>query len=95
MPPSPASHKMRPLSAFAKVGIVALVLGAIGAVGAVWWLPDWVPPQAGVEAGREDSLYAWLLVMSAVIFAAVVIRGRPADEMRVARCGKPLARGGR
>src|SRR5437868_7535839 len=88
LPTSPTSHKMRPVSAFAKVGIVALLLGAIGAVGAVVWLPDWVPPQAGVEAGRQDTLYAWLLVMSAIIFSVVVsflvysmwkFRARPGD----------------
>ena len=62
MPPSPASHKMRPVSAFAKVGLFALILGAIGAVGAWLWLPDWLPPAAGVEAHRQDTLYLWLLV---------------------------------
>ena len=79
---------MRPVSAFAKVGIFALVLGAIGAVGAALWLPDWFPPAAGVEAHRQDTLYLWLLVMSSIIFAIVVsflgysmwkFRARPGD----------------
>ena len=79
---------MRPVSAFAKVGIFALVLGAIGAVGAALWLPDWFPPAAGVEAQRQDTLYLWLLVTSSIIFAVVVsflgysmwkFRARPGD----------------
>ena len=47
MPPSPGSHKMRPVSAFAKVGLIALILGVIGGIGAWLWLPDWLPPAAG------------------------------------------------
>jgi cytochrome c oxidase subunit II len=79
---------MRPVSAFAKVGIFALIAGAVGAVGAVWWLPDWLPPAAAVEAHREDTLYLWLLVVSALIFSLVVsflgysmwkFRARPGD----------------
>jgi cytochrome c oxidase subunit 2 len=79
---------MRPVSAFAKVGISTLVAGAIGAVLAAWWLPDWLPPAAGVEADREDTLYLWLLVVSALIFCVVVgflgysmvkFRARPGD----------------
>jgi cytochrome c oxidase subunit 2 len=76
------------VSAFAKVGIVALVLGAVGAVVAALWLPDWLPPAAGVEADRQDTLYLWLLGMSSIIFAIVVVflgysmwkfRARPGD----------------
>jgi cytochrome c oxidase subunit 2 len=79
---------MRPVSAFAKVGICALVAGVIGAIAAALWLPDWFPPAAGVEARRQDTLYLWLLVMSALIFALVVgflgysmwkFRARPGD----------------
>ncbi len=79
---------MHPVSAFAKVGIFALIAGAVGAVGAILWLPDWLPPAAAVEARREDTLYLWLLVMSAIIFATVVsflgysmwkFRARPGD----------------
>jgi cytochrome c oxidase subunit 2 len=79
---------MRLVSAFARVGIFALVLGAIGSVGAWLWLPDWLPPAAGVEAHREDTLYLWLLVVSALIFSVVVsflgysmwkFRARPGD----------------
>jgi cytochrome c oxidase subunit 2 len=79
---------MRPVSAFAKVGLLALVLGAIGAVGSWLWLPDWLPPAAGVEAHRQDTLYIWLLGVSSIIFAVVVVflgysmwkfRARPGD----------------
>jgi cytochrome c oxidase subunit II len=79
---------MHPVSAFAKVGIFALVLGVIGAIGAWLWLPDWLPPAAGTEAHREDTLYLWLLVVSAIIFSVVVsflgysmwtFRARPGD----------------
>jgi cytochrome c oxidase subunit II len=79
---------MHPVSAFAKVGIFALIAGAIGALGAILWLPDWIPPAAAVEARREDTLYLWLLVVSAVIFSVVVsflgysmwkFRARPGD----------------
>ena len=79
---------MHLVSAFAKVGIFALIAGAIGAVGAILWLPDWLPPAAAVEARREDTLYLWLLVVSAVIFSVVVsflgysmwkFRARPGD----------------
>jgi cytochrome c oxidase subunit II len=79
---------MRPVSAFAKVGIFALVAGAVGAAAAAWWLPDWFPPAAAVEAQRQDTLYLWLLVVSALIFAIVVsflgysmwkFRARPGD----------------
>jgi cytochrome c oxidase subunit II len=79
---------MRPVSAFAKVGIFALVAGAVGAAAAAWWLPHWFPPAAAVEAQRQDTLYLWLLVVSALIFAVVVsflgysmwkFRARPGD----------------
>jgi cytochrome c oxidase subunit 2 len=79
---------MRPVSAFAKVGIFALIAGAIGALGAILWLPDWIPPAAAVEARREDTLYLWLLVVSALILAVVSsflgysmwkFRARPGD----------------
>ena len=79
---------MSPVSAFAKVGICALLVGAIGAVAAAWWLPDWIPPAAGVEAHRVDTLYLWLLAVSAIIFAVVIgflgysmwtFRARPGD----------------
>ena len=79
---------MRPVSAFAKVGICTLVAGAIGAVLAGWWLPDWLPPAAGVEAHRQDTLYLWLLAVSSIIFFIVVgflgysmwkFRARPGD----------------
>ncbi len=79
---------MRSVSAFAKVGICTLIAGAIGAVLAAWWLPDWFPPAAGVEAHRQDTLYLWLLVVSSLIFAVVVgflgysmwkFRARPGD----------------
>jgi cytochrome c oxidase subunit 2 len=79
---------MRPVSAFAKVGIFALVVGAIAAFGAVLWLPDWMPPAAAVEAHREDDLFKWLLVTAAIIFSVVVsflgysmwkFRARPGD----------------
>ena len=79
---------MRPVSAFAKVGLTALVLGVIGGIGAWLWLPDWMPPAAGVEAQRQDTLYLWLLVTSSIIFAVVVsflgysmwkFRARPGD----------------
>src|SRR5436305_12109044 len=79
---------MRVVSAFAKVGISTLVAGAIGAVLAAWWLPDWLPPAAGVEAHRQDTLYLWLLAVSSVIFCVVVgflgysmwkFRARPGD----------------
>lgn len=79
---------MRAVSAFAKVGIFSLVLGALGAVGAYLWYPDWVPPAAAVQAHRQDTLYLWLLGMSSVIFSIVVcflgysmwkFRARPGD----------------
>ena len=79
---------MRPVSAFAKVGIFALIAGAVAAVGAVWWLPDWLPPDAATEAHREDTLFLWLLVTAAIIFSVVVsflgysmwkFRARPGD----------------
>jgi len=79
---------MRSVSAFAKVGICTLVAGVIGAVLAAWWLPDWLPPAAGVEAHRQDTLYLWLLAVSSIIFCLVAgflgysmwkFRARPGD----------------
>jgi cytochrome c oxidase subunit II len=78
---------MRPVSAFAKVGISALIVGAAGAV-AVWLTPSWFPVTASVEGRRQDDLYLALMVMSSFIFATVVVflgysmwkfRARPGD----------------
>ena len=91
LPPSRAPIRCAPVSAFAKVGIFALVLGAIGAVGAYLWLPDWVPPAAAVQAHRQDTLYLWLLGVSSIIFSVVVVflgysmwkfRARPGRHVR-------------
>ncbi len=54
-----------------KVGIVALVLGALGAV-AVAVTPSWFPVAAAVQADRQDQIYFWLMVMSSFIFFIVV-----------------------
>jgi cytochrome c oxidase subunit II len=73
-----------------KVGIVALVVGALGSV-AVLVTPSWFPAPAAVQADRQDTLYLWLMVMSSFIFALVVVflvysmwrfRARPGDEDR-------------
>ena len=77
-----------------KVGIVALVLGAIGSV-AVWLLPPWFPVAASVQADRQDALYLALTIMSSFIFFLVGVflvysvwkwRARPGDE----EDGKPI-----
>ena len=81
---------MRSVSAFAKVGICTLVAGVIGAVLAAWWLPDWLPPAAGVEAHRQDTLYLWLLAVSSIIFCLVAgFLGYSMWKFR-ARPGRPL-----
>lgn len=67
---------------------MAVVLGALGSL-AVWLTPSWFPVQAATEAGRQDTLYFWLLVMSSFIFFLVIVflvysmvrfRARPGDE---------------
>ena len=76
------------MSAFARVGFVALVLGALGSV-AVWLTPSWFPVQAATQADRQDTLYFSLMVMSSFIFAIVLVflgysmwkfRAKPGDE---------------
>jgi cytochrome c oxidase subunit 2 len=76
------------VSAFLRVGFVAVVLGALGSV-AVWLSPSWFPVSAAVQADRQDQLYFWLMVMSSFIFALVIVflvymmvkfRARPGDE---------------
>jgi cytochrome c oxidase subunit II len=54
-----------------KVGIAALVVGAIGVVG-ILLSPSWFPSQAAVQAERQDTLYLVLMIISAFIFAIVV-----------------------
>ncbi len=70
-----------------KVGIAALVLGAIGVVG-ILVTPSWFPSQAAVQAERQDTLYLVLMIISSFIFAIVVtflvysmwkFRARPGD----------------
>jgi cytochrome c oxidase subunit 2 len=78
-----------------KVGIVALIAGALGAV-AVYVAPSWFPDAASVQANRQDTLYFALMVMSSFIFSLVVVflvysmwrfRARSGDEDRD---GKPI-----
>ncbi|MGN6377548.1 MAG: cytochrome c oxidase subunit II [Gaiellales bacterium] len=73
-----------------KVGIVALVVGALGSV-AVIVTPSWFPVQASTQAVRQDDIYLALMIMSSFIFAIVVVflvyslwkfRARPGDEDR-------------
>jgi cytochrome c oxidase subunit 2 len=59
------------VSAF-KVGIVALILGALGSV-AVVVTPSWFPVGAAVQADRHDEIYLWLMVMASFIFFLVVV----------------------
>ena len=47
-----------------------------------WWLPDWIPPAAGVEAHRQDTLYLWLLAVE-----RDHLRGR-GRVPRATRCGR-------
>jgi cytochrome c oxidase subunit 2 len=77
------------LSAF-KVGIVAVVIGAIGSL-AMWLTPSWFPDAAATQATRQDDLYFALMIMSAFIMAIVTtflvysvwrFRARPGDENR-------------
>jgi cytochrome c oxidase subunit II len=77
------------VSAF-KVGIVALVVGAIGSV-LIWVTPSWFPTDAAVQAERQDHLYLALMIMSSFIMAIVCVflivsvwkfRVRPGDEDR-------------
>ncbi|HET7171489.1 MAG TPA: cytochrome c oxidase subunit II [Gaiellales bacterium] len=76
------------MSPFFRVGFVALVLGALGSL-AIWLTPSWFPTSAAVQADRQDELYFWLMVMSAFIFAIVIVflvysmvkfRARPGDD---------------
>jgi cytochrome c oxidase subunit 2 len=73
-----------------KVGVVALVLGAIGSV-AILVTPSWFPVAAAVQADRQDGLYLALMIMSSFIMAIVTtflvysvwrFRARPGDENR-------------
>jgi cytochrome c oxidase subunit II len=77
------------LSAF-KVGIVAVVIGAIGSV-AIVVTPSWFPVDAATQATRQDDLYLALMIMSSFIMAIVTVflvysvwkfRARPGDENR-------------
>jgi cytochrome c oxidase subunit II len=77
------------LSAF-KVGIVAVVIGAIGSA-AIWLTPSWFPVDAATQASRQDDLYLALMIMSSFIMALVTVflvysvwkfRARPGDENR-------------
>jgi cytochrome c oxidase subunit II len=76
------------VSAFLRVGFVALVVGALGSV-AVWLTPSWFPVSAAVQADRQDELYFSLMVMSSFIFAIVIVflgymmwkfRAKPGDD---------------
>jgi cytochrome c oxidase subunit 2 len=76
------------VSAFLRVGFVAIVLGALGSL-AVWLTPSWFPTAAAVQADRQDTLYFSLMVMSSFIFAIVIVflvymmvkfRARPGDD---------------
>jgi cytochrome c oxidase subunit II len=77
------------LSAF-KVGIVAVIVGAIGTA-AILLTPSWFPVAAATQATRQDDLYLALMIMSAFIMAIVTtflvysvwrFRARPGDENR-------------
>jgi cytochrome c oxidase subunit 2 len=72
-----------------KVGIVAIIVGAIGTV-AILVTPSWFPVAAAVQAHRQDDLYLALMIMSAFIMAVVTVflvysvwrwRARP-DDLR-------------
>jgi cytochrome c oxidase subunit 2 len=74
-----------------KVGIVALVVGAIGTVAMLPNFDDWFPEAAATQADRHDTLYLALMIMSAFIMAIVVVflvyslwkfRAKPGDEDR-------------
>jgi cytochrome c oxidase subunit II len=54
-----------------KVGLFAVVLGAIGAV-LVVVSPSWFPVAASQQADRVDTIYMALMIMSSFIFAIVV-----------------------
>jgi len=73
-----------------KVGIVAVVVGAIGVV-ALLVTPSWFPEDAAQQATRQDDLYLALMIMSSFIMAIVTVflvysvwrfRARPGDEDR-------------
>jgi cytochrome c oxidase subunit II len=73
-----------------KVGLVAVVVGAIGTI-AILVTPSWFPVAAAVQAHRQDDLYLALMIMSAFIMAIVCtfliysvwkFRARPGDEDR-------------
>ena len=73
-----------------KVGIVAIIVGAIGTV-AILVTPSWFPVAAAVQAHRQDDLYLALMIMSSFIMAVVTVflvysvwrwRARPGDELR-------------
>jgi cytochrome c oxidase subunit 2 len=77
------------LSAF-KVGIVAVIVGAIGTA-AILLTPSWFPVAAATQATRQDDLYLALMIMSSFIMAIVTVflvysvwkfRARPGDENR-------------
>ena len=77
------------MSAF-KVGIVAVVIGAIGTA-AILLTPSWFPVAAATQATRQDDLYLALMIMSSFIMAIVTtflvyaiwkFRARPGDENR-------------
>jgi cytochrome c oxidase subunit II len=51
--------------------VVSLVLGAIGSA-VVWLTPNWSGTAAAVQAGRVDTLYLVLMIISAFIMAIVV-----------------------
>jgi cytochrome c oxidase subunit 2 len=77
------------LSAF-KVGIVAVIVGAIGTA-AILLTPSWFPVAAATQATRQDDLYLALMIMSSFIMAVVTVflvysvwkfRARPGDENR-------------
>ena len=57
------------MSAF-KVGIVAVVIGAIGTA-AILLTPSWFPVAAATQATRQDDLYLALMIMSSFIMAIV------------------------
>jgi cytochrome c oxidase subunit 2 len=72
-----------------KVGIVAIIVGAIGTV-AILVTPSWFPVAAAVQAHRQDDLYLALMIMSSFIMAVVTVflvysvwrwRARP-DDLR-------------
>ena len=55
-----------------KVGIVAIIVGAIGTV-AILVTPSWFPVAAAVQAHRQDDLYLALMIMSSFIMAVVTV----------------------